>query len=149
MDNNEGKTAQPCRRSDGRRSLIHHSARLPTAVQVRGRRGGGTLAEQTAVVRWWLFIPDDVFLTSHVHTRCMCVRVCVSVCMCICVFPTKGGWHFGWLERITAPPSAMRAQVGCLCDFEMKHERTNNQTHTYGIMRINVCVRCWQQHLSV
>lgn len=43
-NNNKKKTKQPCRRSDGWRSLIHHSARLRTAVQVGW--GGGALADR-------------------------------------------------------------------------------------------------------
>lgn len=79
MDNKKRNTTQPCRRSDGWRSLIHHSACLRTAVRVQGwgwvGGGVGGFAEQTAEVRWWLFKLHDVFRTSHVHATCACVCI--------------------------------------------------------------------------
>lgn len=43
MDNNKGKTTQPCHRSDSQHSLIHHTVSMRTTVQVQGPDFGETI----------------------------------------------------------------------------------------------------------
>lgn len=67
MDNNKGKQHNLAvgQTAVGASSITPLACPPPSETG----EGAGLLVKQTAVVRWWLFTPDDVFPTSHVHTR--------------------------------------------------------------------------------